>query len=185
MGEGMAEVTDRPWYIGLLLGAAGWLAGLFLLLFVFAIVRPESAPALLMLGFLLLGGAFALFATDRDGVFTSQLALALSIAGQFAVLAGMYKLLFNNAKSVTGIAVVALVLQLVLVPAMPNRLHRTMCTLFACTAWAVFVRFGLWDAPGGGRGGMPGDHADAGAAGLAGRVAAGGRRTLRVDSRRG
>ena len=35
----------RPWYIGLLLGASGWLAGGFLLVFVAMLFHPDSAGA--------------------------------------------------------------------------------------------------------------------------------------------
>ena len=50
-------------------------------------------------------------------------------------------------ESIAGMAFVALAIQLALVLLMPSRLHRAMSTLFACAAWAVFVRYGLWDEP--------------------------------------
>ena len=34
---------DRPWYISTVLGAAGWFAGLFTLVFVAILVEPETA----------------------------------------------------------------------------------------------------------------------------------------------
>ena len=143
-----SAAAERPWFIGLLLGVAGWFAGLLLLLFIGAILRPDSGPGALFTGFVLLGAAWGLFKVDRDGAFVSQLALAFSIAAQFALLFGLHETFFKSGKgSIASIAFVALVIQLALVPVMPNRLHRSMSTLFACIAWAIFVRYGLWDQP--------------------------------------
>ena len=139
--------AERPWYIGLLLGVAGWFAGLFILIFVGAILRPDSGGGALASGLVLLAAAWGMFKVDRDGAFVSQMALALSIAGQFALLFGLHEVLFKSSKGIASIALVALLIQLALVVAMPNRLHRSMSTLFACIAWATFVRYGLWDQP--------------------------------------
>jgi Domain of unknown function (DUF4401) len=146
--EGPGTGSDRPWYIGLLLGTAGWFAGVFALVFVFMLFKPDSAGSGLVAGVVLFGAAWGLFMADREGAFVSQLALALSIAGQFAALFGIHELFFKGRESIAGIAAIALVLQALLVLAMPNRLHRTMSTLFACTAWAIAVRYTLWDEPG-------------------------------------
>ena len=82
-------VPARPWYIALLLGASGWLAGGFLLVFVAMLFHPDSAGAAAVSGAVLLAAAWGLFKVDRDGAFTSQLALALSFAGQCFVLFAM------------------------------------------------------------------------------------------------
>ena len=143
-----SAAAERPWFIGLLLGVAGWFAGLLLLLFIGAILRPDSGAGALFSGFVLLAAAWGLFRLDRDGAFVSQLALAFSIAAQFALLFGLHEIFFESGKgSIATIAFVALAIQLALVPVMPNRLHRSMSTLFACIAWALFVRYGLWDQP--------------------------------------
>jgi hypothetical protein len=139
---------DRPWYIGLLLGTAGWFAGLFVLVFVFMIFSPKSEAVAFVAAPVLLGAAWTLFKVDRDGVFVSQLALALSIAGQVAALIGVGEWMSHGAGELARIAIAALVLQVALVFAMPNRLHRTMSALFACLAWGVSVRYGLWDVAG-------------------------------------
>jgi hypothetical protein len=143
-----SEAPERPWFIGLLLGVAGWFAGLLLLVFIGAILRPDSGPGALTTGFVLLAAAWGLFKVDRDGAFVSQLALAFSIAAQFALLFGLHETLFKSGQGgIASIAFVALAIQVALVPAMPNGLHRSMSTLFACIAWAIFVRYGLWDQP--------------------------------------
>ncbi len=135
----------RPWYIGLMLGIAGWVAGVFVLIFAFMLFKLDSGGGAAISGAVLLAAAWGLFAVDRDGAFVSQLALALSIAGQFAVLFGLGEVFLKGAHEIAGVALVALVLQAILVAAMPNALHRTMSALFACTAWALLVRYGLWD----------------------------------------
>ena len=139
---------DRPWYIGLLLGTAGWFAGVFALIFVMLLARPTAGYNALAVGVVLLGAAWGIFRADREGAFFSQLALALSIAGQFTAIYGIHEFFFKASNSIAGVAAIALVLQALLVLAMPNRLHRTMSTLFACTAWAIAVRYTLWDEPG-------------------------------------
>ena len=139
---------DRPWYVSALLGGAGWFAGIFLLVFVALIVKPDSGPALFVTAALLLGAAWGLFMVDRDGAFVSQLAMALSIAGQCALVIGASELFFKSARDPTGPALVAFVLQLVLIPAIPNRLHRAMSAFFACIAWAIAVRYMMFEHAG-------------------------------------
>jgi len=141
-GSTPAELHDRPLAIGLLLGASGWVAGLFMLVFVAMLFRPDTAPQAAVSGGLLLAAAWGLFKADGDGrqVFVAQLALALSIAGQCLVLFAMSE----HARSIAPIAGAALLLQTVLAVAMPNRLHRTLSTLFASIAWALTLRFGLF-----------------------------------------
>jgi hypothetical protein len=143
-----AATAERPWYIGLLLGVAGWFAGLLLLVFVGAVLTPNSGPSAMLTGAVLFAAAWGLFRIDRDGAFVSQLAIALSIAGQVAMLFGIHESVFKSSNTgIASIAMVALLIQLALVLLMPSSLHRTMSTLFACIAWAIFVRYGLWDQP--------------------------------------
>src|SRR5688572_23534125 len=85
------ESVDRPWFVALLQGVAGWLAGIFLLVFVGLIFRPESGAALFALGALLLVAAWFMYRMDRHAVFLDQLALAMSMAGQIAVAASVLK----------------------------------------------------------------------------------------------
>src|SRR4029079_4125579 len=85
------ESADRPWFVALLQGVAGWLAGIFLLVFIGLIFRPESSNAIFLAGAVLLVAAWAMYHADRDAVFLDQLALAISIAGQFAVAWGIVK----------------------------------------------------------------------------------------------
>lgn len=136
---------DRPLAISLLLGASGWVAGLFMLAFIAMLFRPDEPAQAAICGLVLLAAAWGLYKVDSDGaqVFIAQLALAFSIAGQCLMLFA----LSGRAHSIVAIANAALVLQILLALVMPNRLHRTLSTVFACIAWALTVRFGLLGAP--------------------------------------
>jgi hypothetical protein len=131
------ETLDRPWFVALLQGVAGWLAGMFLLLFIGLMFKPESTVAIFTLGALLLAGAWGLYHADRNAVFLDQLALAISIAGQFAVGWGIVK----DHMSVLPIAATMLGLQIFVLIVMPNKTARTLAALFATTAWVFTVRF--------------------------------------------
>jgi hypothetical protein len=138
-----ANASTRPWYIGLLLGVSGWLAGGFLLVFVALFFQPDSAPAAAVLGLVLLAAAWGLFKAERDGAFTSQLALALSFAGQCLMLFAMTK----DNHALAAVAGAAFGLQAGMLLLMPNRLHRVMSALFGLIAWALMWRFGLFGEP--------------------------------------
>jgi hypothetical protein len=139
------DANDRPWYITLLLGASGWLAGIFLLVFVGVLFFSHSGGGAKFIGLVLLAAAWGLFRADRNGAFVSQLALSFSIAGQFAVLFGVTE--GHSQHGTTRIVFVALVLQIATLLLMPNRLHRIISAVFACAAWAMFVRSALWGDP--------------------------------------
>ena len=143
LGTTAPIAAARPWYIGLLLGASGWLAGGFLLVFVAMLFHPDSAGAAAVSGAVLLAAAWGLFKADRDGAFTSQLALALSFAGQCLVLFAMVE----HRHSMAFVAGAACVLQTAMLLLMPNRLHRLMSAFFALIAWALMWRFGLFGEP--------------------------------------
>lgn len=134
----------RPWYVTFLLGASGWVAGGFLLGFVGLLFRPDSTLAAALAGAVLLAAAWGLFRADRDGAFVAQLALALSIAGQFMVL---YALVGRGRPEPVVVAACATLLQVAIVLAMPNALQRTLSTLFAAIGWAITLNLLLFDAP--------------------------------------
>ena len=135
-----SPVTDRPWYIGLLLGVSGWVAGIFVLVFTFMAFELRSAASALISGAALVAAAWGLFRADPEGAFASQLGLALSVAGQLALLFGIHEALFKRSESIPGMAFAAFVLELGLIVAIPNRMHRTMSTVFACCSWAAAGR---------------------------------------------
>lgn len=131
------ETADRPWFIALLQGFAGWLAGVFLLLFLGLIFKPDERAAIVILGVLLLVAAWVIYRLDRDAVFLDQFALALSIAGQFAVAWASVEDHFDG----LTLSVTLLVLQLLIWAVMPNKTAKTLAALFATFAWVYTVRF--------------------------------------------
>jgi hypothetical protein len=110
------------------------------LLFVGALFQPEGAAGFAAIGIVMLGAAFGLYATGRSAFF-DQLALALSIAGQLALTWAA----FDGIGSAAGAAALVTVMQLVLLIAMPNRMAKVLAAFFACIAWALAIRFALWD----------------------------------------
>ncbi|HEV7609067.1 MAG TPA: DUF4401 domain-containing protein [Steroidobacteraceae bacterium] len=131
------DSADRPWFVALLQGAAGWLAGIFLLSFIGFLFKPESTVSIFAIGGLLLGSAWALYHADRSGVFLDQLALAISIAGQFAVGWGIVK----DHMSGLPVSATLLGLQIFVLLVMPNKTARTLAAMFAAIAWVFVVRF--------------------------------------------
>lgn len=131
--------SHRPWFISLMLGIAGWLAGIFLLAFAVMMFELKSSNAFLLLGLLSCGAAWALYFADRRGAFFDQLALALSIAGQCA-LAWAF---LEGVESAFVIAATLLGLQLVVLVVMPNKTARTLAALLAAIAWLYTVRFAI------------------------------------------
>ncbi len=132
--------TPRPWFISIVLGCAGWLAGVFALIFVGVIFSPDTAPGFALTGLVLLAAAYGLYAIDRESAFFDQLALALSIAGQLAMAFAAWE----ATDSAAGTAALVALLQAVLVVALPNRLAKLLSTFFACIAWALAIRFRWW-----------------------------------------
>lgn len=131
--------TRRFWFVTLLLGFAGWLAGFFLLMFTTILLDLDSRPAILVMGLVLLVAARLIYGADRNAVFLGQLALALSIAGQCAVAWG----LLEDVDSALGISVTLLGLQLVVFAAMRNATARTLAASFAMLAFVLTVRFAV------------------------------------------
>lgn len=138
--EAFAPPMDRPWFVTIVLGGAGWLAGIFVLLFVMMLFSPDSAPSYTFAGFILLASAYGLYAADRDSAFFDQLALALSMAGQFSIAAAAAELT-NSPAQITAII---LALQCALLLLMPNRFARAIAAFFACLAWTLTIRFAWW-----------------------------------------
>ena len=130
---------ERPWYLSLLVGLAGWLAGVFVLVFIGIFLDLKSTHDLLGIGLALLVVAWLMYFFGGNRVFVDQLALALSIAGQIAIT--FY--LFDTLKTACLIAIAILCMQLVLFVAMPDRVARTLAAFFACVAWVFVVRFWL------------------------------------------
>lgn len=133
-------VEGRPWYVSVVLGGAGWLASFFTLFWVVILFEPDTPPAIATLGAIMLGGGFGLYSIDRDNAFFEQLALALSLAGQLALMYAVAE----AADAAVVVAAFTTVLSLAMVLWLPNHFAKMLSTFFACIAWALFVRIGWW-----------------------------------------
>lgn len=134
-----AEDHHRPWFVSLMTGVAGWIAGLLVVAFIGLTIKPDSSLTMFVIGAVLLGVAWMMYRADREGAFLDQLALALSIAGQLAVAMA----LLEDVRSMFISAGTVLLLQLVVFGVMPNRAARTIAALFAVLAWVYTVHFAL------------------------------------------
>lgn len=132
--------AGRPWYVSVVLGAAGWLASLFGFLFVLQLFEPDTTADFLMAGVVMLGAGYGLYAVDRDSAFFEQLALALSLAGQIALIVGVA----DATESPAATAGFTALLSVAVVVALPNHFAKLLSAFFACVAWALTVRLGWW-----------------------------------------
>ena len=140
------DESDRPWFISVLMGIAGWIAGLFVLVFVAIVLDLDKRGQIAGAGLGLLVVAWTLYAIGRGKVFVDQLALAFSIAGQLAITVYCFETL-HDALPITA-AIFGM--QVLLFFAMPDRVARTLAAFFASIAWVFVVRFFLRPDEGGG-----------------------------------
>lgn len=135
------QPEDRPWFVSALQGIAGWLAGIFALVFIVVAFEPHDSGSFILFALVLLPSAFALYWLAQSNVFLDQLALAASMAGQICVAVALAMATHHSAWIPTaGVAV----MQCVLIILMPNRLARSLAVFFACVAWSLTIRFAWW-----------------------------------------
>lgn len=145
--EGEQPATDAqssPWYVRVMLGIAGWMGAGFLLGFVgvaFAFAM-ENAFASILIGVLCCGGAYAIFRAAGNNDFLAQFGLAVSFAGQFMVIYGVFKAF--DWESVSAFLIAA-VFEAALVVLIPNTIHRVLSSGGAMLALAFGMeRAGLF-----------------------------------------
>jgi len=135
------QPEDRPWFVSALQGIAGWLAGIFTLIFIGAAFEPHDAASFIIFAALLLSAAFALYFSAQNNTFLDQLALAASMAGQISATMGFATGMHHSLSiPAAGVAV----MQCALVILMPNHLARSIAAFFACVAWSLAIRFAWW-----------------------------------------
>lgn len=139
-GTAPEPADDRPWFVALVLGGAGWLAGVFALVFVWILFEPNTAAGMTVTGVVMLGAAFGLYVAGRASPFLAQLALAFSIAGQLALVVAAYQ----ATDSATATAGLTALTQVALLFALPNRFAKVLAAFFFSIAWALTVRFAWW-----------------------------------------
>ena len=118
----------------ILLGLGGWIAGIMILL---SLAAPFSAffysrEFPLVVGVLLLAGAWFMYLRASGSEFLAQLAFAISIAGQIAMT-----VFFAKLHAIASTALAVAVMQCVLVLLIKQPQHRTVSALFAFAALAT------------------------------------------------
>jgi len=136
-----ARPLESPWYVRLMLGAAGWLAALFLLGFVAAAMAwiTKSEPASMVTGVLMMALAWLGFKKLSKNEFAAQFAMAVSFAGQAMFIFGVFGWLGAEKDSTASWTAVAL-LQAALALIMPNAIHR----LWSAFAMAICFYMALY-----------------------------------------
>ncbi len=143
--EGAVAPTDfqfapaaSPWYTRLLMGVMGWVGGLLVLGFlgVFIAGFVNNAPGLTVVAVAMFTGSFLVYRAAPDNDFATQFALAASVCAQACAVLAFSKSIGAGA-DFRGVAWFAAAMQVALILAMPNILHRLLSTLFA--AGALFV----------------------------------------------
>ena len=133
------DKVTSPWYVRVILGIAGWIAAIFLLMFVgaaFAFIMENAAPAII-LGGACCGGAFFLFRQFDDNDFVEQFALVVSLVGQALIAFGLGEFLrIEDAPFYVALAIVEGGLAILI----PNFLHRVLTTGGAAIALALAIR---------------------------------------------
>ncbi len=125
-----------PWFVRVMLGFAGWIGAWFLLGFValglVAVVKSPTASWLVGAG--ACAAVAMLFRADRNGDFTSQFGLAVSLAGQVLMVYGLTEWV---GRSFTAVALGVAAQQALLFLLLPNFVHRVW------TAWTGAYAMGF------------------------------------------
>lgn len=136
------QEIESPWYVRLLIGFSGWLAAIFLLAFFavgFEFIYRHVAAAII-LGGLMLVLAYMILLKKPESDFANQFALAVSFAGQFLIMFGLFSDGHFFAKSISWLSLA--VIQVALAIVMPNYVHRVWSAFAA--AMALSFTFIIW-----------------------------------------
>lgn len=129
------ELDLSPWYIKTMQGFAGWIAALFMLAFVGSIFGSlffnDNEILLGVGGFGCCIAAFFIFKSKGQANFYEQLALAVSLCGQFMLAWALFD--FFSLRETSAFILLAC-FQAALALLMPNFLHRLLSSWFAMIA---------------------------------------------------
>ncbi len=136
--------SSNPWYTRVLMGFMGWLGGLFVLGFFGVIIGAffDNGVMMMIIAIGLFAGSFAMYRAMPKSDFGTQFALAASICAQVVATLAVGKMVGFTGNSY-GIAWFVGLMQVALVFAMPNGLHRLISTLFAAAAFFLAAEKGL------------------------------------------
>jgi uncharacterized membrane protein len=133
-GMPAAGAPASPWYVRVMLGAAGWIAALFLLGFIAVGLRLNTSGAAIAVGMVAIGIAFVVLRIATRNDFAGQFGVAVSFAGQALVLFGLWELVHRNS---AGLWLAVAALQAGLAVLIPNYVHRVWSGWAAVTALAL------------------------------------------------
>lgn len=133
----LAALPHTPWWLASLLAAAAWVAALFILSAFFAplLALGDSRAARAIGGTALIG--LALFLFQRRGVFTDQMALAFSLAGQALLASAVTGRFFDHGGDTVAAVVMTVATALMVAPA--SLTHRVICALLALASLAYLI----------------------------------------------
>ncbi len=138
----VAQNVDSPWYIKTLLAFSGWLASIFILIFIGSIFYSllENTVVCFAVGALMVVAAFFILNTQKTD-FIEHLGLSVSLAGQMLIIYTFYE---GMSLSFTVASVLSALLHITLAVVIPNFVHRVFSAFFAsfCLSLA-FGREGL------------------------------------------
>jgi hypothetical protein len=130
------EKRATPWYIQALIGLSGWVAAFFFIGFLVIIELVTTETEALIAGLIFCAGAVGLRWATRHSIFTGQLTLALSLAGQGLFITGLWQVVDN----VTLTLLITMLFEGLLLVLYPDKLHRFLSTLvMAGAALYLFV----------------------------------------------
>jgi uncharacterized membrane protein len=126
--------THLPWFVRVPVGVGAWIATLFLLFFLGAVLRVENALLHVVAGAAIVVGA--VYARHNSvSEFRKHAAIATSLAGQGLILAGVSEL--TDSPRIT--AALMVVLSLALIVIVHDGLHRFLSTLAAAAGAYIVV----------------------------------------------
>lgn len=114
-----------PWYVRLFVGLSAWIAAVFLIEFLFATELLQDDAGRILIGLVFCAIAVGLNRMAARNDFLEQLGLALSLAGQVLFVIGLHSLL----DEVAPVALALIILEIVLIWAYHDRLHRFISTV--------------------------------------------------------
>lgn len=125
--------TTTPWFIRVFVGLSAWFAAILLLAFlfgmnIFGISFADGNPSALVVGLTFCVGAVGIRWLLWKGVFFEQLALAISLTGQALTFMGVI-IWTSSGSNLTNAALALIALEVALIPAYPERLHRFISTV--------------------------------------------------------
>ena len=134
------QEMESPWYVRTMLGIAGWIAALFLLLFLATGLEIvlENEIAGLIVSLFMMGGAFAILRFVENNDFAAQFALAFSFAAQVLFVVSIAEIL----DPYDGVVFFAVsFMEIFLAAVIMNSIHRIWSSFAATLAFSMGLAY--------------------------------------------